>query len=467
MSSRNLRQGSLPANVAGLAGAVAFAAVLLHAGPPAAAETGAAETDPRGGEEAMGTARRLIAAGNPAAAYALLRKAVQEAPAGADTSALRYAAAQALLAGGHLAQAAQLLGPLAEERPGLRRARLDYAAVLFDLGRDDEAEAVFRQVRREKGLPPAAKRGVEDYLARIRARQRWTLDLDVGFWRDDNVNNAPERDTVAIPAFGGLRLTLDRQPVRAWVVRTGARLRWREPLGERASLVTDASLARNTAVGESAHNRTWAGLSTGPRLHYALDVGGRRRPGLLGARLGVERRWRGGEGYAKGLWAGFGPEQAVARGWRLGAFLRAWTTRYDRASDARPWGRSLALHASRRAGPGWLTAGAKAARETAESRALRWRSREGSLRYAADVGRDWRVSARAALARTRFDAEEWLFRTRREDRTTETELTLSHRALAWEGYLPELILGWSRTRSSIPLYDRTARTARIGVRRLF
>ncbi len=217
----------------------------------------------------------------------------------------------------------------------------------------------------------------------------------------------------------------------------------------------------------SAHDRTWAGLSTGPRLHYALDIGGRPRPGLFSASLGVERRWRGGEGYAKGLWAGLGLEQAVARDWRLGVLPRVWTTRYDRARGEKPRGRSLALHVARRVGPGWLTAGAKAARETAKARTRSWTSREASLRYAADVGRDWQVSLRAALARTRFDAEEWLFRARREDRAREVGLTLSHRKLAWEGYLPELTLGWSRTRSSIPLYDRTARTVRIGVRRLF
>ena len=447
------------AAVARLIGAAAFVAALLCGGLPVlAAPVGTA---------AVEAARRLIAAGEPEAAYALLRDAVREAPEGADTSALRYTAAQALLAAGHLAQAAQLLGPLAEERPDLHRVRLDYAAVLFDLGRDDEAAAVFRQVRRAEGLPKATKRAVEDTLAHIRARQRWRLDLDTGLWRDDNVNNAPERDSVAIPAFGGLRFTLDQKPVRAWVARAGARLRWREPVGERTSLETKASLARNTALRASEHNRTWAGLSTGPRLHYALDVGGRSRPGLFGADLGVERRWRGGEDYAKGLWAGLGLEQAVARDWRVGAFPRVWTTRYDRARDAKPWGRSLGVYASRRTGPGWLTAGAKAARETAKERALRWRSREASLRYTADVGRDWHVSARAALARTRFDAEEWLFRTRREDRTVEAGLTLSHRALAWEGYLPELILDWSRTRSTIPLYDRTARTLRVGVRRLF
>ena len=439
--------------------AAAFVAALFCGGAPGLAAPA--------GTAAVETARRLIAAGEPEAAYALLRRALRDAPEGADTSALRYTAAQALLAGGHLAQAAQLLGPLAEERPDLHHARLDYAAVLFDLGRDDEADAVFRQVRRAEGLPKATKRAVEGFLAHLRARQRWRLDFDTGLWRDDNVNNAPERDTVAIPAFGGLRFTLDQKPVRAWVARAGARLRWREALNERLSLETDASLARNTALRASAHNRSWAGLSTGPRLHYMLDVGGRPRPGLFSASLGVERRWRGGEGYAKGLWAGLGLEQAVARDWRLGAFPRVWTTRYDRARDAKPWGRSLALYASRRTGPGWLTAGAKAARETAEARALRWRSREASLRYTADVGQDWRVEARTALVRTRFDAEEWLFRTRRRDRTVEAGVTLSHRALAWEGYLPELILDWSRTRSTIPLYDRETRTLRVGVRRLF
>ena len=49
----------------------------------------------------------------------------------------------------------------------------------------------------------------------------------------------------------------------------------------------------------------------------------------------------------------------------------------------------------------------------------------------------------------------------------EAGLALSHRAIAWEGYMLELILDWSRTRSTIPLYDREIRTLRVGVRRLF
>ena len=39
--------------------------------------------------------------------------------------------------------------------------------------------------------------------------------------------------------------------------------------------------------------------------------------------------------------------------------------------------------------------------------------------------------------------------------------------LTWEGYLSELIVDWSRTRSNIPLYDHGTHTLRVGVRRLF
>ena len=114
---------------------------------------------------------------------------------GTDTAPLRYMAAQALLAGGHYAQAAGVLGKLAEDRPELDRVSLDHAAVLFTLGRDDEADAVFRDMLRKEHLTPTTRRAIEEYLQRIRVRQRWLFDFDVGFWRDDNVNKRDGGDT--------------------------------------------------------------------------------------------------------------------------------------------------------------------------------------------------------------------------------------------------------------------------------
>ena len=161
-------------------------------------------------------------------------------------------------------------------------------------------------------------------------------------------------------------------------------------------------------------------------------------------------------------------EQTIDRDWRVGGFPRVWTTRYDEGTDAaEPRGRSLDLYVARRIGDGWLTAGGKVSRETPERRDLRWRSRAVSLRYATSIGRDWSLSAGAGLTRTTFDAVAPLFLTRRDDRTRNIGITASHRRLAWEGYLPELTLNWSRTESSISLYDREVRTLRLGLRRLF
>ena len=184
--------------------------------------------------------------------------------------------------------------------------------------------------------------------------------------------------------------------------------------------------------------------------------------------FGIERRWRGGEGYATDLRFGIGLEQSLGRYWRVGTLGRLWVTGYDEGDDeTEPWGRSLDLYAARRFGPGWLTVGGHLSRETPKRSNLRWTSRGTSVRYAANVGRDWSLSVRAGLSRTEFDREASLFLVRRKDRTYTAGITASHRGLAWKGDLPELTLNWSRTASNIPLYNRKTRTLRLALRRLF
>ena len=130
-------------------------------------------------------------------------------------------------------------------------------------------------------------------------------------------------------------------------------------------------------------------------------------------------------------------------------------------------GWSLALSVSRRAGPGWLTLGGTLARETMDLSSLNWRSRGLSLEYAADIGEDWGGSVRLGLSGARFDEADAAFLTRREDRTRSAGLTLAHRKVSWQGYQPILMLDWSRTDSTIPLYDRKLLSFRVGLRRLF
>ena len=420
--------------------------------------------------EAVDTARRWIEAGEPGQALVVLREAMRAARAagGVDTTGIRFMAAQALLKMGRPHEAAEILGQLTEEHPAIDRVRLDYAATLFAIGRDEEAETVFREVWGKDDLPPAVRRNVERFLRQIRVRRTLQIDLDAGLWWDDNVNNAPERETVEVPRFGGLDFTVDERPVRAWVARKGASLRWRHPVTGRTSIETRASVARNTALNASAYNRTWVNASIGPRMRYALRIAGWRRPGTARADVGIERRWRGGEPYAVSLWGGLGLEQTVNGTWRLGLFTRYWSTRHDEGSkDRDPPGRRHGLYLTRRLGPGDLTAGGAFSRETPARRGLRWTSREAWLGYTAGIGRDVRLSVRIHGAETSFGDVHPLFGKRRRDRTRNARLTISDRSITWRGYLPELTLDWTQTQSNVPLYERQGRTLRIGLRRLF
>ena len=423
-------------------------------------------------EGALRSADALISRGESRKGLALLRELLPFAEArGAETTTIRFLMAQALMRLRRHEEAALILAGLVAERPTEDRFVLDYAAALFALGRDDDARAVFRQVRSERGLPPVVRRNVERFLERIRARQPLRIDFDFGFWHDNNVNNAPERETVEVPVFGfALPITLNEQPVSAWVARTGVQARWRHALDDRrrVSVETQASVARNTALGESEHNRTWARASFGPRLRYAAQFAGRSRPGMVLADVGAERRLRGGDGYATSLWTGLGLRQTFSPDWNAGLFTRLWTTRYDGEDEAAdPIGRSVALRVRHGIGPGWLTVGGKLSRGEPETRSLRWTSRTLSLAYAADLGRGLHLSLRGSLTRTLFDGAHSLFRVRRDDRSYGAGLTVSHRSLSWEGYLPELTVSWRRTTSNIPVYERKLRSVQVGLRRLF
>ena len=429
------------------------------------------EAQPFHEEETLKKAVKFMQLGENEKAYHQLVQALENAErSNEDATNVLLLLSQVLLRMKQLAVATQVLGVIASRRPLVDRIQLDYAVLLFALGNDDAARTILFDLRRRQSLSDTQRRNVESILEQIRNRQSVKWEFDVGFWRDDNVNNAPEDETAPIPALGGLRFTLDQRPVSAWVARLGAGLRWQIPVTEGGRLYaeTHASIARNSAIGASRYNRTWARLSTGPRLHYAAEIAGRRRPGLLLADLGIQRSWCGGMGCSSGLWARIGAEQSVDWNWRVGGFTRVWISRYDEGtSAANPVGRSLDLFVLRRIGAGWLKVGGSIAREKPKDRLLRWASRSVSMRYDVEIGANWGLSLGAGMTGTTFDTEAPLFLTRREDRTRNISLTASHRRLAWEGYLPELTLNWSRTVSSIPLYDRETHVLRLGLRRLF
>ena len=388
----------------------------------------------------------------------------------ADPVAPAFKEAQDHMRAGRFQQAEPILRWILRTRPGLVRVQLDHALVLFRLGRDDEAREVFLSIRRKPDLPAQVQRNVEDFLERIRAREPLQFGFDFGLWRDENINNASEAETVDIPIFGTtLPFTLNERPKAAWVARTGANLRWRTPVSPQTHLEVRTAASRDTAIGEPDFNRTHVSVSIGPRIRYFLGGAGKPpRFGQVNVDLGAQRHWRGGDGYSTTGWLGLGADQAISPNWRIGAQASYWKTAYDEGANAvEPTGLSWYLGVSRRVGPGWLTVGGKMSQEMAKHENRRWAGREAIVSYGATLWRDLNVSARASLGDREYEGKEALVQKQRKDDIWGANLRLSHRALALEGFLPVLNLGWSKTTSSIVLYDRNVRTARLGMRRLF
>ena len=112
-------------------------------------------------------------------------------------------------------------------------------------------------------------------------------------------------------------------------------------------------------------------------------------------------------------------------------------------------------------------AGARLAQETPDRRNLRWQGWGTSLGYSTILGQNWNLAAQAYIDERYYEGTYPLFRERRKDQTIIANLTVSNRAIALAGYMPEVTVGWSQTDSTIPLYDRQNRILMLGLRRLF
>lgn len=414
-------------------------------------------------------AGRQLQQGKPAQTLPLLAQAT-ELLDGRATPDILFLAAQAHMGLGNRKAATQILGRLAKEYPQVDRLQLDYAAMLYAVGRDEEADAIFRDVREKNNVPTPVKRNIEKFLEGIHRRKSLLIDYELGVWKDDNVNNATEVDEVEIPLFGGLRFTVNEKPVKAWVVRTGVSLLHRMPLREDGSLRlhTRAGLARNTARNAQAHNRTWLNFSTGPQLHYLMDFAGRKLPGRIGADIGYEKRWQGGDPYSGSAWVRLSTRQHLSKQWSVGGYVRHWDTRYSEGSSRlEPKGQALNLYTEHVFQDARITAGWTVSTEHPDQPTQRWKSHQGMLGYETVFGPNWHMSAVATLSENRYKGFNSFFMRRRKDQHRNLHVTVSNRALSWNGYLPELTFGLTETKSNIVLYDRDNFTVRLDLQKLF
>jgi len=84
--------------------------------------------------------------------------------------------------------------------PNSKRARLEYARVLYAMGRYEEAKKEFSKVLNQK-IPPLVKKNIKWFLKKIEKKQKksfWSGSVSIGTISDDNIENKSDN-----PMYGG------------------------------------------------------------------------------------------------------------------------------------------------------------------------------------------------------------------------------------------------------------------------
>ncbi|MCE2950102.1 MAG: tetratricopeptide repeat protein [Betaproteobacteria bacterium] len=160
-------------------------------------------------------ASQLLAARDARGAFALLSP---HEPQRAGDPAFDFLLGVAALDAGQPTRAIFALERVLEARPDHAAARAVIARAYLAVGETDTSRREFTAAR-QAPLPPEATAGIDRYLdaiSRIEASRTFQLRtfVEARVGRDSNVNSATGTAQIAIPALGGLVVTLDPQGTR-------------------------------------------------------------------------------------------------------------------------------------------------------------------------------------------------------------------------------------------------------------
>ncbi len=132
-------------------------------------------------------------------------------------------------------------------QPGNSRARAELGRALFALGDNPSARQVLQEAKRDN-IPPEVSKKIDDFLRAIdrneeAARSSIKAYVETSYGTDSNINSGPTNANVAVPALGGLVLTLSPSAVKLKdsFYTLGAGVSGRYVIDPRLSLIASAS----------------------------------------------------------------------------------------------------------------------------------------------------------------------------------------------------------------------------------
>ena len=344
------------------------------------------------------------------------------------------------------------------KEPNATRVRLELARTFFMIKDDENAEHHFRITLGDSDLPPGVTENVERFLAEIRARKRWSINLMVSLAPDTNLNNAPSSETVVI---GGLpyRLSDDSRKTSGMGIASTLGGTYIAPVSDQLQIQASANLWR-AEYGDSDFDDMIVTGAAGPNLLF---------PGGKVAVLATGyRRWYANELYSYAVGGRINLSYELTRRLLLETTVEGLHVHYD----TQPFrnGPLVVADAS-------LTYGLSSSsfvrllggvtREQTEAEPLRNTGFKFGVGVYTDLPYGFTAYVEPQGIRTTYDETDPLFGQTREDTNLRVRTSLSNRQINVLGFMPVFSYIYSKNWSSIDFYDYDRHQFMIGVTRQF
>ena len=337
------------------------------------------------------------------------------------------------------------------DRPELVRVRLELARAFFLKREDSLAREHFERVL-AGGLPPQVVANVQRFLARIRARKRWSAYIGAALAPDSNIGAASDERFIEIH-IGGVPFPFRRDAEELTTSGVGLSLwtggEYQHPLGERVRLRGGWDVSRREYAGGD-FDQTNLGVHLGPRWL----AGARTDVSVLGS---ARRSLVAGSADYDALGGRFEARHRLTPRMSLTGRASWHDRRYRENRHLDGPVRDLSLSGSWVAAPTVRLDGALGYSAVRPER-LRYRSSSRWVRVGAEVAlpRGFAVGASAQLRWTDYKGE-WPPHTPpgelRKDRTRTFSASVHHRRFTLYGFSPELAVTNEARRTNAQLYD--------------
>ena len=189
-------------------------------------------------------------------------------------------------------------------QPANARARAELARALFAVGDTVGARRLLSETK-DQGVPVEVARTLDQFMQAIdrveeAGRSSIKAFVDVGLGHDSNVNGAPANNVVAVPALGGLLVTLTPAGTKTasafstlggglsgrhvldprWSLLGNINAGWRWN-GDAASPFNTVQLDANTGVSYRAERNEWLTFLKREGMRLACDTNYKRPRGYL------------------------------------------------------------------------------------------------------------------------------------------------------------------------------------------